>query len=309
MGFFNSTFLGAKGQPVGSETATFFQTICPNGESSSNYDEACPAETWDLGGGGEEPEPEADLSVKVTRVEESKVIGPTGPVPGTSVQYSIVFTNTGDGDEFGVQASALWPQSLLNAQHGCDASDGASCDAKNKVAGGLNQFVDLPANSSVTFSLTGTIDASAVGSFEVSATIPQGQNDPNPQNNSALLSETLAPEADISVKIKRAFAEPGKEGPPEGVVPGTEVTYSIYASNEGPSNSPANLVAIAWPEFLGDVSWDCETSEGGSCSPDKGSVTSRRRSNWPRKATLCTPLPAWSILRRQELSTCKPPSP
>ena len=50
------------------------------------------------------------------------------------------------------------------------------------------------------------------------------------------------------------------------VIPGQAVTYTITASNAGPSNAPAAIVADVFPTACATVSWTCASAGGGACA-------------------------------------------
>ncbi len=49
-------------------------------------------------------------------------------------------------------------------------------------------------------------------------------------------------------------------------VPGTSVTYTIVATNAGPSNAPSVTVADAFPAACTGASWTCAGAGGGTCA-------------------------------------------
>src|SRR6185436_17516099 len=53
-------------------------------------------------------------------------------------------------------------------------------------------------------------------------------------------------------------------------VPGTSVTYTIVASNAGPSNVTGATVADTFPVAISGVTWTCTGAGGGTC-PASGS--------------------------------------
>ena len=81
--------------------------------------------------------------------------------------------------------------------------------------------------------------------------------DPTPANNSATDTDTLTPQADVSItKTDGATSE----------VPGTSVTYTIVASNAGPSNAPSVTVADTFPADCTGATWTCSGAGGATCA-------------------------------------------
>ena len=60
-------------------------------------------------------------------------------------------------------------------------------------SGSIDDTVDLPAGSKITYKATGTVSASATGSVVDTATVtsPNGVPDPNTGNNTATDTDTL----------------------------------------------------------------------------------------------------------------------
>src|SRR5206468_7846688 len=101
--------------------------------------------------------------------------------------------------------------------------------------------------------------ASATGSLGNTATVasPGGVPDPNPANNSATDTDTLTPQANLSITNTDGQATE---------VPGTSVTYTIAASNAGPSTANGATVADTVPASITGVNWTCAGAGGGTCT-------------------------------------------
>src|SRR5688572_24497089 len=92
----------------------------------------------------------------------------------------------------------------------------------------INDTLNLPAGSSITYTATGTISSSATGTLDNTATVtaPGGVTDAG-GNNSATDSNTLTPGADLQITKTDGATEE---------VPGTSITYTILVTNAGPSD-------------------------------------------------------------------------
>jgi uncharacterized repeat protein (TIGR01451 family) len=88
-------------------------------------------------------------------------------------------------------------------------------------------------------------------------TAPGGVTDPVPGNNSATDSDTLAPQADLSIT---------KTDGVTAVTAGGTVTYTITASNAGPSTATGATVADTLPAALTGATWTCAGAGGGTCT-------------------------------------------
>ena len=91
-----------------------------------------------------------------------------------------------------------------------------------------------------SFTLTVAIDAASTGSLSNTATVspPTGVSDPNATNNSATDTDTLTPQADLSITKS--------DGTPSAV-PGTNTTYTITVTNNGPSTVTGAVVSDVLP--------------------------------------------------------------
>ena len=189
----------------------------------------------------------ADLSI-------TKTDGVTTAVPGGSVTYTITASNAGPDPATGATVADTFPASLT-CTWTCVGAGGGTCTA-GPVSGNINDTVDLPAGGSVTYTASCGIAASATGTLSNTATASSSVTDPNPANNSATDSDTLTPQADLAITKTDGVTT---------VVPGGSVTYTIVASNAGPSNAPGTSVADTFPASL-TCNWTCAGSGGGTCT-------------------------------------------
>jgi uncharacterized repeat protein (TIGR01451 family)/fimbrial isopeptide formation D2 family protein len=133
---------------------------------------------------------------------------------------------------------------------------GGTCTASG--SGNLNDTVNLPSGGSVTYTASCVISAAATGSLSNTATVsaPAGVTDPTPGNNSATDVDGLGATADLAIT---------KTDGVTSVNPGGSVTYTITASNAGPSNAPGATVADTFPASL-TCTWTCAGAGGGTCT-------------------------------------------
>ena len=196
--------------------------------------------------------PQADVST-------TKTDGQTTAVPGQPIAYTIVVTNTGPSVASGATVTDTIPSALTGATWTCVGSGGGTCAASG--SGSINDVVGLPTGATLTYTLTGTVSASATGSLAntASVTAPPGVTDPNTSNNSATDTDTLTPQADVSV-VKTDSVDP--------VDPGGALTYSLAVTNAGPSVSAVSLVDALPP----NVSFVSVTPGPPTCSESAGTV-------------------------------------
>ncbi|MCB1630146.1 MAG: DUF11 domain-containing protein, partial [Xanthomonadales bacterium] len=164
--------------------------------------------------------PEADLSI-------TKTDGATTAVPGDAVTYVIVVSNGGPSTVTGATVTDVLPADLTAATWNCTATPGSSC-ADAAGAGDVATTVDLLSGGTATITVDATVAADATGTLSNTATValPTGATDPTPDNNSATDTDTLEPEADLSITKTDATAS---------ATPGGSTTYEIVVANAGPS--------------------------------------------------------------------------
>ncbi|MEP7010695.1 MAG: hypothetical protein ABJC13_10260 [Acidobacteriota bacterium] len=186
----------------------------------------------------------SDLSI-------AKTDGVTNATPGGSVTYTITATNAGPSNTTGTVADTF-PASLT-CTWTCVGAGGGSCTAAG--AGNISDAVTLPVGGSVSYTASCSISAAASGSLSNTATVTGAASDPIPGNNSATDTDTLTPSADASITKTDGVAT---------YTPGGSTTYTITASNAGPSNTSAT-VADTFPASL-TCTWTCVGAGGGTCT-------------------------------------------
>ena len=120
-----------------------------------------------------------------------------------------------------------------------------SYDSGTGVWSGLS----LASGQSITMQLSGTIDpaATAMLTNNVTVTAPAGATDTNTSNNTATDTDTLTPQVDLGVTKTDGQTE---------AVPGTNVTYTIVVTNNGPSTATGVVINDLLPaniSFVGDT--------------------------------------------------------
>ncbi|HKV11301.1 MAG TPA: DUF11 domain-containing protein, partial [Thermoanaerobaculia bacterium] len=191
---------------------------------------------------------QADLSI-------TKTDGVTSATPGGSVTYTITASNAGPSDASGSTVADTFPASLT-CTWTCVGAGGGTCTASG--SGNISDTVNLPAGGSVTYTASCTISGSATGTLSNTATVaaPGSVTDPNPANNSATDNDALGAQADLSITKTDGVAS---------ATPGGSVTYTITASNAGPSGATGATVADTFPAPL-TCTWTCAGAGGGTCT-------------------------------------------
>ena len=179
---------------------------------------------------------EADISVV-------KTASPNPVTPGEVLTYTLVVSNAGPNDAENVVLTDNIPPSIIGPEFSVDG--GATF---NLWTGSLS-LGTLPAGTSRTILIRGTVSPSATGVIANTATVTSSTSDPNPGNNTSTVDVEVIPvvgEADISV-VKTASPNP--------VTPGEVVTFTLVVSNAGPNDAQDVIVSdnvspsIIGPEF------------------------------------------------------------
>ncbi|HWS28122.1 MAG TPA: IPTL-CTERM sorting domain-containing protein [Xanthomonadales bacterium] len=192
----------------------------------------------------------ADLSI-------TKTDGAVNAVPGTTTTYTITASNPPGGDP--VPAATItdtFPAACVGVTWTCTGAGGGTCTANG--SGNINSSANLPAGGSVTYVAQCPISPAATGTLVNTASVSGGVvTDPTPANNSATDTDTLTPQADLSITKTNGTATVGA---------GSNTIYTIVASNAGPSAAPASTVADTFPAACTSVNWTCSGAGGGTCT-------------------------------------------
>lgn len=147
------------------------------------------------------PAPSVDL--QLTKTDNS-----TDYVAGATKTYIIEVYNAGPSNVTGATVTDAFTD--LNILPGsmvwtCSGTGGATCTA-GPVSGGINDVVNIPAGSRVTYTASVTIIGVPAGNLAntASVSLPGGTTDPNNANNSATDTDTLIipdlPPPDVGIK-------------------------------------------------------------------------------------------------------------
>ena len=180
------------------------------------------------------------VGMPVADVSVTKDDGVTSAVPGQSLTYTIVATNNGPTDDPSVSLTDTFPSDLT-----CTFTSAAAGGATGNTASGMGNLAEtlsMPPGGSVTYTVMCTIDSAATGTLSNTATVTGSVTDPSPGNNSATDADTvLAPMADVSVT---------KDDGVTSAVPGQSLTYTIVATNNGPTDNPSVSLTDTFPSDL-----------------------------------------------------------
>ncbi|MBD8539605.1 beta strand repeat-containing protein [Frigoribacterium sp. CFBP 8751] len=193
--------------------------------------------------------PAADLAV-------TKVLDTTPVVAGQPISYTVTASNNGPQAGTGVRVTDTLPAGLTGV-----TATGADCTVTGTTIGCA--VPDLAVGASTPITITGTVPATADpgAGLTNTATIAGSLTDPDRTNNTATAAATVTTAADLS--IVKTYA-------PTTPVAGEQVTYTLTARNDGPSD--ARGVTITDP-LDPEVTFVSATVPGGTCTLTDDVVT------------------------------------
>src|SRR5207253_176626 len=194
------------------------------------------------------PTPSSDLTV-------SKTDGTATYTPGTTTTYTIVVGNAGPSAANGGLVSDNIPAQLMSWTWVCSGATGGAtgCDPAALNPSNFTDTVNLPVGSTITYTVTANISASATGPLvqTVTVTPPLGTIDNTPATSTDIDQPT--PQSDLTVTKTDGTAT---------YTPGTTTTYTIVVGNSGPSVANGAQVSDAIPAQLTSWTWVCSGATG-----------------------------------------------
>jgi len=181
-------------------------------------------------------------------------------IPGTTITYTLLVSNTGAALLMGVGVMDSLPVALSGVVWSCSATGGSSCPASG--SGNISATITLAGGGQATFVMSGVVAATATGTLMYTPiiTAPLGYDDPL-ANNTATDADPLTPQADVGVTNSDGLIS---------AIPGMPLTYTIVVTSAGPSAAPNTLISDTFPAELNNVTWTCAASGDVIC-PANGS--------------------------------------
>lgn len=179
------------------------------------------------------------------------------------VTYTSVVSNSSANAVTGATIANALPSNLAGATWTCTAAGGATCAASG--SGAINETVNLPAGSSVTYALRGTVNGGSSISNTASVTVPSGYADIDLTNNqftdvNAVFNVTHYPTVgpdDGGTKVSVTGDRFMGSGPPVVTVGGVTAPYVLVIDDE-------HLVFVTPPLMAGTAYDIVITVPGGS---------------------------------------------
>jgi uncharacterized repeat protein (TIGR01451 family) len=189
--------------------------------------------------------------------------GPATVASGGAITYTLTISNNGPSPANDATYNDVVPAAITAVSASCGGeAGGAACVSQpivtgNNVTGAVGS---LPSGGSVVVTIIG-IAPTGPANVSNTATIdaPAGIVDPNGANNTSTVATAVA--------ASSADLEVIKDGPAQAV-PGTNVTYSLTITNNGPDTATNVVLNDATPAGLTFVSASIPCASGFPCSLD-----------------------------------------
>jgi uncharacterized repeat protein (TIGR01451 family) len=210
--------------------------------------------------------PQADLQITNTdNLGGSSATGAIGTaVPGQTITYTIVVSNTGPSDATGVSVVDALPGILSGATFTAAATGNATGFTQSGTGSIDDTAVSIPADSTITYTIHATIASSATGTLSNAATLTAPAGLDTNSKTSAIDTDTLAPQADLEITQTDNLGGSSATGAVGTAVPGLGITYTIVVANNGPSDATGVSVVDALPGILSGATFTAVTSGGAS---------------------------------------------
>jgi uncharacterized repeat protein (TIGR01451 family) len=200
----------------------------------------------------------ADLAI-------TKTDGVTSVNPGGTTTYTIVVSNSGPSNVTGATVTDVLPAAITSDTFTAVGSGGASGFTASG-SGNINDTVNLPLGSTITYTLLAHIASSATGTLVNTATVtaPAGVTDPNLSNNSATDTDTLTPQVTLAVvKTDGSLT----------YTPGGIATYTVTITDTGASDATNITVSDSLPPGVTlTANVTCVANGSASCGTVSGSI-------------------------------------
>jgi large repetitive protein len=155
----------------------------------------------------------------VTDLSVLKTVNNTNPTVGSTVVFTILVNNNGPSNATGVTVQDLLPNGYSFVSY---TSTGGNYNSTT----GVWNIGNIIAINNKTLTITATVNQT--GDYLNTATVSGNETDTNPSNNTSSASVTPNNEADLAVTKSVSDATP---------LVGSQITFTVTVSNNGPSNA------------------------------------------------------------------------
>ncbi|MCY2989816.1 MAG: hypothetical protein NTY19_18380 [Planctomycetota bacterium] len=215
----------------------------------------------------------ADLAVSKT--------GPPTVLDGNNLSYTILVTNLGPSDAQNALLSDAVPANTTFVSATFPA-DWTQTDAVSVGSAGTLTFTNplVAKGASGSFTVVVHVNVGLPINTLVTnmATVAATTNDSQLANNTATVTTTVNPQADLQIT---------KTGSPNPVLAGQALTYTITVTNAGPSAVIGAHVADIFPAGLSGVTWSATAyTPGATSAPGSGVGNLSDTANMPTGGTI-----------------------
>lgn len=219
--------------------------------------------------GNEVPTPVAQIAdLAVTKTSD-----PATQTAGSNVTYRVVAVNNGPNAASDVVLTDTLPAGAAFVSAAPPA--GVSCSAAGQVI--TCTAPQLANGASIAVPIVAAVAPGSAANTQLTdiAEVSSGTGDDVPSNNSASATTMVTRSADVSLT---------KSVSPAAAVPGAQLTYTLVASNAGPSSANNVVIADALPLGLTYVG----STPAGACANDSGTLTCTIGALMPNQASTVT---------------------
>ncbi|MGH8476625.1 MAG: hypothetical protein ACRER2_12775 [Methylococcales bacterium] len=196
----------------------------------------------------------------------TKTDGVATYTPGATTTYTITASNAGPSAANPASVTDTFPAACTSVSYTSVAAGGVTGNTA-AGSGNINDLaLSLPVGASVTYTAICNIAAAASGNLDNTADVASATSDPNSANNSATDSDTLVGSADLAITKTDGGAT---------ATPGGTTTYTLTASNAGPSPANPASVTDSFPAACTSVSYTSVAAggaTGNTAGPASGDI-------------------------------------
>ncbi len=193
----------------------------------------------------------------VSPISVTKTADKASYVPGETINYSVTVTSQGLVAATGLSLADAVPAGVANPVWTCSAGAGTAVCPSPVTS---NVVFDLPAQSSLVFSLSGTVTGRA--SLDNTATISPGTG--------GVCSATTGCSATVTPPYTASSTSPisiTKTADQASYQPGQTVQYAITVTNEWTANATGLMLADPLPAGISNPVWSCAAAAGAAVCP------------------------------------------
>jgi uncharacterized repeat protein (TIGR01451 family) len=205
-----------------------------------------------------------ETSAPVVDLAVAYSTAPPTYTPGLPVTFAAVVTNAGPSDANLASYSQTLPAPATNVRWTASYSGGATGPASGTGDINIQNLLNVPSGGSVTFTMTADTPSSATSTIVSTATVTPhtSDTDSNTSNNGPVTAAANAsPVANLQIT---------NTVNPTSYAAGGTLTYTVIASNAGPSDVPGALVTDTFTGPVTGATWTVTFAGGAAGTTTSG---------------------------------------